>query len=1119
MKKTRQLLCFILIGVTVSISAEPITWHQMPLRTQAQKDAGLKGGEGFQMIWGMSYAPSNPDTVYLIVDKSQVWKSTDGGNNWTMKHTGFKANGGTSLVVDPTNEDVVYVAGCVHTIGETEPEYYDKADGIYRTLDGGDSWSRVCITPFLRLEGVKIKGCVNFCFDPNSASSGRLQTIYCGTHTEGIMKSTNGGDDWYPLGLSGLSLTILDIKIKPTDSNSIYVTTDDGLFKITVNTSTVTQIGTGLPTGDSNSPTVININPNNPDIMYASCGTSGIYKSTDGGNTFSSCNTGISANHLGSKSVCATTMSPANPNYLMTAIFKLGGQNIYYTHNGGANWYLATTIDEDGLAYDIAGVAQGEFWGAISAFHPTNETIALIAGHGSHIERTENGGSTWRYCGDGYTGGCASGAAPFAFDMTDPDTTALFLYDFGFVKTVNNGDTFKNMFIGGTTHAGAIDPTNGNRIVTAAGGWNDQTINVSTDGGENWTPKTSIAPYGYKFIAFHPQKPTIVYADKFRSWNSGDDWSELSYPVATMFQGNADIVYAKTAYGAYNTEILKSMDCGATWLSPYDLIPTGVSSVRAIAVDPTDSDRLYVATNYNGLYIWNGTNWESKGASDGIDLAFENYYLSSVVVDPVQPNVIYCGQLVNWVGQTNGAFRSLDYGNSWTNITDELAFSVDSLGIDPRNQTLYLGSFHGTWRMSPLAGHWAMDEDGGVECRDGSMYRNHGGINGADYTDGISGVSALTFNGGTDYVDCGNDPSLDVTGDMTVSAWIYARSAPIGEGRTVASRYTYPESGWNFGLQWGSGTSFMFNVYDGMGGSATAYDPDFFSLELNKWKYVVGVYKPDEYVKLYVDGELMHTCTGGVPSSIGYAAANNHLVIGSRPNGQSRFDGVIDEVKIYKRALSDAEITYEYHKVGRALHWKFDESDGEILAIDSSDQANHGLITGSGIRIAGPRGNAVELSKGETIQTATPCIPHCRDEITVGGWVKVVQDGSAMNSFIFSKSNSYRLISRWSRATEFGVYINGSYYATDPYTIPVGCWIHIAGTYNAADQTLNLYVNGTLQKSRTLSGLFNYKIDSNQNDGKMEMQGDADRIMQFDDIRVYAKALTQTEINDIKNSQ
>ncbi|MBI5043429.1 MAG: hypothetical protein HZC10_06305 [Nitrospirae bacterium] len=50
-------------------------WTPIPLTSAKQKQEGLAGGEGMQMVFGIAYAPSNPNVVYIVSDTSQVWKS------------------------------------------------------------------------------------------------------------------------------------------------------------------------------------------------------------------------------------------------------------------------------------------------------------------------------------------------------------------------------------------------------------------------------------------------------------------------------------------------------------------------------------------------------------------------------------------------------------------------------------------------------------------------------------------------------------------------------------------------------------------------------------------------------------------------------------------------------------------------------------------------------------------------------------------------------------------------------------------------------------------------------------------------------------------------------------
>ena len=74
-------------------------WQHLHLRSAAQKDEGMTGGEGYRMIVDVTYAPSNPDILFLVSDTAQVWKSSDGGASWEPKHNGFPANSGISILL------------------------------------------------------------------------------------------------------------------------------------------------------------------------------------------------------------------------------------------------------------------------------------------------------------------------------------------------------------------------------------------------------------------------------------------------------------------------------------------------------------------------------------------------------------------------------------------------------------------------------------------------------------------------------------------------------------------------------------------------------------------------------------------------------------------------------------------------------------------------------------------------------------------------------------------------------------------------------------------------------------------------------------------------------------
>ena len=214
-----------------------------------------------------------------------------------------------------------------------------------------------------------------------------------------------------------------------------------------------------------------------------------------------------------------------------------------------------------------------------------------------------------------------------------------------------------------------------------------------------------------------------------------------------------------------------------------------------------------------------------------------------------------------------------------------------------------------------LAGYWKLDELSGT-LADSSGNGNNGAQSGG-VTYGAAGKvdKALSFDGVDDYVNSGDFTSL--TGAITVSAWIYATQAPTSQGRTAVSTYRYnsggcTQRGWNFGADW-TGTYFQFRVQQSTGVcSASASDGSYFANELNEWHHMVGVFSPNNSIKLYKDGVLIVNNSTTL-SGIDYQAGDI-LRIGRRSaESQSYFAGLIDEVRIYNRALSAAEISAIYN--------------------------------------------------------------------------------------------------------------------------------------------------------------------------------------------------------------
>ncbi|MDZ4200009.1 MAG: LamG-like jellyroll fold domain-containing protein, partial [Kiritimatiellia bacterium] len=229
-------------------------------------------------------------------------------------------------------------------------------------------------------------------------------------------------------------------------------------------------------------------------------------------------------------------------------------------------------------------------------------------------------------------------------------------------------------------------------------------------------------------------------------------------------------------------------------------------------------------------------------------------------------------------------------------------------------------------------GDWPLAEGEGTVAYDLSAHANDGDIKNTPWVSSDMGM-VLDFDGAlssTRRVEIPDTPDLDITGELTVSAWVYATAAPdlasnpTGEGRTALSRYRWAppleqggegETGWNLGAVWRGTPDFSFTVCgtnsSGTRVTKTATVTGFFS-PLHRWVHVTGVYKPGVSVSIYTNGVLSAVNNSTIPVGIRYSVGDDALRIGRRPQNQSRWAGHISDVQIYRKALEPSEIAALY---------------------------------------------------------------------------------------------------------------------------------------------------------------------------------------------------------------
>lgn len=196
-----------------------------------------------------------------------------------------------------------------------------------------------------------------------------------------------------------------------------------------------------------------------------------------------------------------------------------------------------------------------------------------------------------------------------------------------------------------------------------------------------------------------------------------------------------------------------------------------------------------------------------------------------------------------------------------------------------------------------LLAYWRLDEGSGSTATDCSPGKHHGSVAGATWTAGKVGPGALSFSG--DSVDIGNPPELQLTGAMTLSVWVKIDSFATA-GR-ILSKSSQTDRGWEINVD--SGDVLEIKIATG----ATSYLQASTSFVAGEWKHVAGVFQPGIALRLYVDGVEVDARSTNVPS---LQRNSPHPVrMGEMPNESCcRLDGTIDDVRIYGRALTAAEV-------------------------------------------------------------------------------------------------------------------------------------------------------------------------------------------------------------------
>jgi hypothetical protein len=234
--------------------------------------------------------------------------------------------------------------------------------------------------------------------------------------------------------------------------------------------------------------------------------------------------------------------------------------------------------------------------------------------------------------------------------------------------------------------------------------------------------------------------------------------------------------------------------------------------------------------------------------------------------------------------------------------------TIDEVRIYNRSLTADEIKTHYEEKKSPgLVAEWHFDEGSGNITEDSSGNGNDGTIHGATWTTGVSG-KALEFDGVDEYVDCGNDESLDPTHAITIEAWVKPNNITVNQ--RIVDKFYY--SGYSFLLDYMSGATdkgealFQLKTINGIVQFLAC------KMAIGEWQHMVAVYDGSK-MYIYRNGISQGTPLEQNGTIVNY---NGNLSIGR--NGAINyeyFNGSIDEIRIYNRALTSDEIKTHYEEI------------------------------------------------------------------------------------------------------------------------------------------------------------------------------------------------------------
>ncbi|HEY8055118.1 MAG TPA: hypothetical protein VIE13_04305 [Terriglobales bacterium] len=638
--------------------------------------------------------PAQPDTFYMGAADGGVWKTINDGTTWEpiFDHEPVASIG--AIAVAPSDPNIVYVG-----TGEDDPRsQFSEGDGMFKSTDAGKTWSRIGLEATRQTGRIIVDP-----KDPNRVFVAALGNMYTATPDRGVYRTTDGGATWQKVLFTNNDTGAIDLSFDPTNAQVIYAALwstrrppwsvypaahgqGSGLYKSTDGGSTWTHLTGGLPADPGR--IGVDVSPSDANRVYAMVDAGakdgGLYRSDDAGATWKLMDndTRIWGRGWYFESI---TVDPKDENTLYAI-----NTTVYKSTDGGANfeafrgapggddyhqlWINPVQNDRMVLASDqgtIATVNGGQTWSSWNN-QPTSQYYAVT---------TDNRTPYWIYGSQqdsNNNGGAAASAGPNGGRATF-------------------GSGWQGGCVGGESGDVAANPLATEEIF---GGTVDKCI-PST--GERHSISPLVAYPGEYFrktwtlpVAFSmADKHEFFFANQFlfETDNGGNSWRKISPDLTRENPG----VPANLSPEAAADTTYDQRSKGPRWGVIYSIGPSPIQA-HEIWVGTDDG---YIQMTRDGGATWkNVTPPELTPWSKVIKIKASHYNaeeaFAAVERHRLNDNHPYI-------------YRTTDGGKTWTNVVNGLPSDqfVQSLIEDPvRQGLLYCGTNRGVYVSFDNGNQW-----------------------------------------------------------------------------------------------------------------------------------------------------------------------------------------------------------------------------------------------------------------------------------------------------------------------------------------------------------------------------------------------------------------------------